>query len=137
MGGGPSQLYRKRLLANLNPTPEGDVVLDVARRRLGIRVVPGRIRILLPVNQEAVVPRLPLPWAARCRRTRPQELPLHCLFRKVNISLDHLVGITLSECVAVPYCLRHVNAPAIFSIGYDDRRQLAALAAEVLEPRCQ
>src|ERR1700722_4449136 len=92
-------------------------MLDVPCRRFGIRIVPGCIRILLPIYQQGVISGLPLPWAARRRRAWSQELPLHRLFRKVHVPLDHLVGVTLSESVAVPYRLRHVNALAFFSMS--------------------
>src|SRR5450432_4265876 len=49
------------LLLHLDAAPERHVVLDVAGGGLRVGVIPGGVRVLLPIDEQAVVPRLPLP----------------------------------------------------------------------------
>src|SRR5215218_2090905 len=53
------------LFLDRHAAPEGYVVLDVGRRRLGVRVVPVGVRVLHSVHGEGVVARRLLP-AADC-----------------------------------------------------------------------
>ncbi len=59
--GGMDCRPQAHLLLHLNAAPEGNVVLDVARGRFRVWVVPGGVRVFLTVNHEAVVARLALP----------------------------------------------------------------------------
>src|SRR5579859_2155222 len=96
-----------RLLFDFNSAPEGDMVLDVTGCRLGIRVVPGGILILLPVHQKTVISGLPLPGASRNRRAGAEILPLQGALREVDIALNHLCRIAFRDYFAVPGCLCH------------------------------
>jgi hypothetical protein len=62
--------FRSKLTVNpqlvgddLHTAPEGHMVLHGLGRGLGIGVVPGRVRVLLAVDQHRVIPRLALPRA--------------------------------------------------------------------------
>src|SRR5580704_14702000 len=91
-----------RLLFDFNPAPEGDMVLDVTGCRLGVRIVPGGILILLSVNQKTVVPGLALPGAGRNCRAGAKVFPLQSALREVDIALNHLRCIAFRDYFAVP-----------------------------------
>jgi|ERR1700761_2827807 len=57
------KLLLGKLFLDFNSAPKRHVILHVAGCRLGIRVVPGGVLILLPIDQKAVVSRLSLPGA--------------------------------------------------------------------------
>ena len=55
---------RVSLLGDFHAAPERHMMLHIARRRLRVRIVPRRIRVLLAIDHDRVIPCLPLPWAA-------------------------------------------------------------------------
>ena len=48
------------LFLHFHAPPEADLTFDLARRRLGVRIVPGSIRVILSVDQQIHIPRLAL-----------------------------------------------------------------------------
>jgi hypothetical protein len=85
------------------------MVLDLARRRLGIGIIPGRIWVLLPIAEQRVIARLPLPRTSRRSRTGTEKLPLQRRLREVHIPFDRLIGFTFGNYDAVPNCLCHIG----------------------------
>jgi hypothetical protein len=95
------------LLLHLDAAPEGNMILDVARRGIWIWIIPGSILVLLPIHQQAVIPRLTLPRTCRRGRTGPQVFSFHRALREVNIPLHGLVSVTFCEDFSVPDRLCH------------------------------
>src|ERR1700730_5284450 len=94
------------------------MMLHIPRRGLRIGIIPGRIRVFLPVHDDRVVPCLTLPRTARSRRACPQKLPLHRILRKVDVPLDRLKRLALGQGLTIPNCLRHRIRFSVFSISY-------------------
>src|SRR4029077_16640803 len=90
------------LFLDRHAAPEGDVVLDVGRRRLGVRVVPGGVRVLQAVHGEGVVARRPLPAADRVGVARLEKFSLDGIGREIDIPLDRLIGVRLGDHLSVP-----------------------------------
>src|ERR1700710_480238 len=93
------------------------MVLHIPGRRLRIGIIPGRVRVLLPVDNNRVIPSLPLPWAARSRRTGLQKFSLYRLVGKINVAFNRLKLLALGQGLAVPNCLRHRIRFSFFSIS--------------------
>src|ERR1700761_1654762 len=74
------------LLFDFNSAPKSHVVFDVAGRGFWIWIVPGRVLILLSVDQKTVVACLSLPWTGRYRRTGAKIFSFEGAFREVKIS---------------------------------------------------
>src|SRR5271156_3092631 len=104
------------LLLDLDTAPESDVSLDVSRRGLGVGIVPGRVRVLLPVDQQAVIPGLSLPRTRRCCRAGSQLLPLYGTLWKIEISLNCFNLIAFRQNLAVPDCLCHRVKPFVVAV---------------------
>src|ERR1017187_7561387 len=95
------------LLHHFDPAPEGDIALDLARRRLGVWVIPGRVRIILPVDQQIEIASLPLPRACGCSAAGAKILALETLLGKIHIPFDSLRRVAFGNHNAVPGCSSH------------------------------
>src|SRR5215475_5579668 len=82
--------------------PKSDVTLDVCRRGLDVRVVPGRVLVDLAVHNHVVVARCPLPATHAVRFAWTQMLALHGFGGKVLVAFDRLAGVALGDHLAVP-----------------------------------
>ena len=85
------------------------------RRRFRIGVIPGRIRVLLTIYQNRVIPRHTLPWAVGTGGTGPQKRPVYSLFREIYVSLYRLDFIALRDRLSIPNCFCHVRPSNRFS----------------------
>src|SRR5436305_1066370 len=90
------------LALHLDAAPECDVILDLRRRRLGVRVVPGGVLPLDTVHDDRVVARRPLPAADRMGRAGLQVLAAHRLGREVDVPLHKLEFVRLRDHRSVP-----------------------------------
>ena len=97
----------RNLFFYFNSTPESHVSFDLTGGWLRIGIVPGRIRIILPVNIQTQIPCLSLPRTCRGRAAGPEELPLQAVFREVDVSLDDLSSVAFGNHFAVPDCFCH------------------------------
>jgi hypothetical protein len=98
-----SQLIRD----NLHTTPKRHMMTNSLSRRLRIRIIPGRVRILLAIDQNRVITRHSLPGATRTRGTGPQKCSVYSLFRKINVSFNRLDLIALCDGLSIPNSLCH------------------------------
>src|ERR1017187_1139199 len=95
------------LLHHFNPAPEGDIPLDLARRRLRVWVIPGRVRVILSIDQQIEIASLPLPRASGCSGAGAKILALETLLGKIHVPLDGLRCLAFGNHNAVPGCSRH------------------------------
>ena len=98
----PRRPIGRRLLLHFHATPKGHVPLDLAGRRLGVGIVPGRIWIVLAVNEQAHITRLALPWACRGCGAGAKILALEAGFREIDVPFHSLSYITFGNYLAVP-----------------------------------
>ena len=93
-----------RLSFNLNPTPERNMILDLACGRLGIRIVPGSILVDLVINYDVVVTRGSFPRAFCVRTTLLKMLALDRSGRKIVVTLDDNCLVALRQYLVIPRC---------------------------------
>src|SRR6185437_16983283 len=109
--GSERALYPRRSALDRDAVPEGDVVLDLRRRRLRRGIIPCRVRVLPTVDDHCVVMRRPLPGTHRGGRARLEEAPVDGAGREIDIALDQLEAVALRQHLALPYRLGHVGLP--------------------------
>src|SRR5580704_11180712 len=95
------------LLFDVHSPPEGHEALDLAGGGLGIGVVPGRVGILVPIDQKAQVAGLPLPRTGRSGTAGTKVFALEARFRKIDVSFHRLRNITFGDNLAIPECSCH------------------------------
>jgi len=93
------------LRANVDAAPERDVVLDLRRGVLGLRVGPGGIRVRVAVDVDRQVVGLALPRADGSLRARRDELFTDRVSREVMVSLDDDGPLAVGDDGLVPDCL--------------------------------
>ena len=103
------RLHPMRLLLffDVYAAPEGDETSDIPSRRLWIGVIPGRVGVVLPVNQQAQISCLALPGTGRCRTTWTEIFPFQTRVREIGIPFNYLGRFAFSNDSAVPDCSRH------------------------------
>src|SRR5216684_8507831 len=109
--GSERTLYPRRSALDGDAVPEGDVVLDLRRRRLRRRIIPRRVGVLCPVHNHRVVMRRALPRADRGGGARLEEAPVERAGREIDIALDQLKALALRQHLALPCRLGHPRLP--------------------------
>jgi hypothetical protein len=102
------------LFFHFNAAPEGNEASDFAGGRLGIGVIPRCVGIILPVDQQAHVTRLPLPGTGGCGAAWTKILPFQTRLREIHIPFHCLGRITFSNDFAVPDRSRHSGFTVVF-----------------------
>ena len=92
---------------DLHAVPEGDVILDLLRRFLRLRVVPSGVIVHLAVDGDVIVARRSFPRADGVRVALCEIAAIDRLAWKVLVAFDHLAAGTLGQHGAVPDCPWH------------------------------
>src|ERR1039458_3226769 len=101
------------LLLHLDAPPEGHAALDLARHGLGVRIVPSRVRVILPVDLHVQIAGLTLDGTEGGSAAGAKILALKAGFGKIDISLHRLRLLAFGKNLAVPDCSRHGNTGQI------------------------
>ena len=80
---------------DLHASPESDVPFDFISRWFGAWVVPGRVFVYLPVDDQVVITRFTFPGTDRVRVAWLKVLPVDCVGREV------LVAFHFDSCIAL------------------------------------
>jgi hypothetical protein len=110
-----STLNPQLIRNDFHTTPERHMMPNGLRCGLWIRVIPRRVRVLLPIDQHCVIARLALPRAVGAGGTRLQKCPVYRFFRKINISFDCFDLVALRDGLSIPNRLCHVPPSNLFS----------------------
>ena len=102
-------LVGSAFLLHIDPTPEGNVVLDLSGRFLGIWVVPPGVRILLATDRNAVVVGRAFPWADGRRLAGFEVLPIDGFRREIVIPLDNDCAFAFGDDLTLPDCSYFVS----------------------------
>ena len=58
----PTPYRPEQLLLHFHAPPEGHIPLDLASHRAGVGIVPGRVRVILPIDQQTHIASLAPDW---------------------------------------------------------------------------
>jgi hypothetical protein len=117
-----SKLGRRYLFFYFNSTPESHISFDLTGSRLRVGIVPSRIGIILPVNVQTHISRLPLPRTGRGRAARSEVLSIQTVFREIDIPFNHFGRLALGYDLAVPNRFCHFSFAPRLSPDPDLRR---------------
>src|ERR1700732_2530226 len=113
---GPTFLRLDPLPLDPHTLPKRDVVLDLRRSGLRLRVVPRRIVVPHSAHFHTVVVRRPLPRTLRRMRTRLQKLFLDRIQREILVPFHHDACIALRDDFSTPSRLSHFFSPSILKV---------------------
>src|SRR5579859_2157368 len=103
----PCFLSRAGHALDPHPAPERDVPGDPARRRAGLRVVPGRVPVDRAVHADVVVAGLALPRAGAGSRAGGEILPTQRPRREVVVALHLDRALAFGQHGPVPHGPEH------------------------------
>ena len=98
-------------LADLDALPKRQPPLDVGRRILGLRIIPGGILVDRAACNDVVIMRGALPAADAGSGAWAEQRRIDGVRWKIVVILDDDRRIALAEQGAVPFCLGHCLSP--------------------------